>query len=491
MDSRWSGENIMESVNRRIGSIAVAATLAIGQLSGCGREEMIDYSIEGMEQKEQPVQEGERSGLEQLAEEEIWKEEWTSALKAEYIYEGETFETRYGIRVDARVIVPKMAQMSVVEVEEPEFDAEYKEKVAKRLFDSGEIYYGDYSHLPKKDLMDLQTRNESGYTLYLDGFLTRQQLEEDIREQQAALDNMENAGDTYTYAQEYAENKYIGLCGGRLYNLSFEEGFLNAGGQPYCRRKRIIWTVRDMREVCPEKMKEQEELIFSPWTRGNWVENQCQISEEEAGKEAEQLVDKLGLDYSVQSAAWPLLWGESPDYTEIASADNWYVDGYVFAFDLGMDDISFVGYGADEDYKGFYQNKEDEEKQYSMEARLWVYVTDQGIIKMEADNPIEITGVKESVGLLSLDTIQHIMKEKTEEQWEIFRYNTAELTKFNEMELIYFRVRDRENPGKFSYVPTWRLAVVTRDELLNQITVRNPVLVNAIDGFLIDFYDET
>ncbi len=484
MESRGKGENIMESVNRRIGSIAVAVALAIGLFSGCSREKTIDYSIEGMEQDKQSGNGGGISDLHQLAEREDWEEKWDMPSGEILEYEGQTLDLYMEVDINAPIMGPKTSQMSVVEVEEPEFSAEYKEEIAKRLFDSGEIYYADYSHLPKKDLQEIRDRLDAGETVYVE-FPIREHIEKDAE----ALDNIENAKETYTPVEDYTDNLYIGLSGGRLYNLAFwEEG---GGAYTYRRTKHIVWTVRDIQTVCPEKVKEQENIEFSPWDRGSWVENQCQISEEEARKEAQQFVDRLGLEYSVYSFTYPLLWGEAPAPGAIASGKDWYIDGYVFTFDLGVDGISFVGYGMEEDYEDFYQNKEPTaEVQYSMDARLKVYVTEQGIIRMEADNPLEITHVMDGVGLLPFDTIQGIMRDKMNEQPKFFHFDIFDIH-FNEMELLYFRVRDREEPGKFSYVPAWRLAVVTRDELLNRITIRNPVLVNAIDGSLIDFYDET
>ncbi len=60
----------------------------------------------------------------------------------------------------------------------------------------------------------------------------------------------------------------------------------------------------------------------------------------------------------------------------------------------------------------------------------------------------------------------------------------------NEMELIYFRMRDRKNQGYYSYVPAWRLADVVRDVSGRITGISNQVLINAIDGSVIDFYEE-
>ena len=60
---------------------------------------------------------------------------------------------------------------------------------------------------------------------------------------------------------------------------------------------------------------------------------------------------------------------------------------------------------------------------------------------------------------------------------------------YTNMELIYFRIRDEEKKGYYSYVPVWRLSVQFEDEDGNQ-QMERAVLVNAIDGGVIYLQDE-
>lgn len=411
----------------RMLAIGVAATLSMTLLCACGKEQNIDYTIEGMTETEQPQNDGGKSGLSQF-DGEVWEENWT-VRTGETEWEGQTVDVVTNIVVDAEIVVPKAEQMSVIEVKEPEFDEEYKETIAERIFESDDFYY---------------------------------------------------------------ENGYIGSYAGREYRLSFVE---EPGDEVFIRSiKQIFMAPTNLYEVCPDKYKNVEDLICSAWMLGNYVENQCQISEADALKEAEEFVEKLGLNYSVVSTTRPLVWGVPPEVISITDgldSEDWGIDGYVFSFDLGVDGISFVDYGMEEDYADFWSKTErKEEVQYSMQARLQVYVTDKGVIQMVANNPVEIIGVSEGVELLPLDTVKGIIKEALKEQWEAFRFDDVEKY-YDGMELIYFRVRDKENPGKYSYVPTWRLGSVTRDTIQHLISIKDPVLINAIDGSVIDFYNET
>ncbi len=100
----------------------------------------------------------------------------------------------------------------------------------------------------------------------------------------------------------------------------------------------------------------------------------------------------------------------------------------------------------------------------------------------------------EDVSLLALEDIQNIIKEKVIKDFGSFRFiYTSEdrQVEFNKMELIYFRVKDEENEGSYSYVPTWRLGQISSGgDMGNKNSIYNCILVNAIDGSVINFYNE-
>lgn len=427
----------------RLLKISLIVGLTAVSLTGCKEENKVDYTIDGIMETEQAKSEGCKSDLAQFSGEEVWKETWMSKA---YEPEGETYVELAEVNVNAKITVPQTEHMSVVEVAEPEFDADFRETVAKNLFDSYEIF--------KEDDKDT---------------------------------------DTDTELKDYTLEEYIGTYEEQTYLLTFSER--TGDNETYFRRfKQISLEVKDLYEVCPQKLSEVEDLTYSTWTDGDWVENQCEISKEDARIKAEDFLERLGLDYPVLSHSLPLLWGTPPQHvTEESVTEDWEVNGYVFFFDLGVDDISFVNFGVEDDYANFefdaikYIN---EGIRYSLNARVEIYVTDKGVIKMVANNPMELVGISEGVELLPLETIKNIMKEEMYEQVELFRFIDHEKY-YDAMELIYFRVRDDENPEKYSYVPVWRLAAVTRNPLTSEISIREAVMINAIDGSVIDFYDET
>lgn len=444
-------------------------------ISGCGREEKVDYQIDGIEESAPTQESAGRSGLIQFEGAELWQD---------------TFEVPGSgdLEVNARIIVPNQ-NPSVVEVREPEFDASYKKTIANALFD--EVYYGDYAHLPRKDLEKLSAMGQDGDLALTLEFFSEEAFEQEWQDFWDALDHMEDAADIYTPAEEYAGYKYIGAYEGELYSLSFLE---DSGENSRRRRKQILVKRTDFDQLYPEKLLEKENLQYEPWSLGEWVENKCLLSREDAEEEAKAFVGKLGLDYSSASTIFPLLWGNEPDALSLSGqteGTDWEVNGYVFTFDLGVDNISFVDYGIETDYFNFWIQPEEAELQYSMQACLQIYVTDQGVICAKANNPLEIVGIKEDVELLPLDTIKSLLKKEAQEQSEAYHFNTYITNGFDEMELLYFRIRDREHPGNYSYVPAWRLASITRDSQGNLMQIYNQILINAIDGSTIHFLDET
>lgn len=468
------------SIWTRLLRIGIAVSLGLTILSGCKQEKEVDYAIDGVTEESQ-TQSGEpKSGVAQFRDETEWKAEWSVPAD-----ETEVGSIMIDIVVDAKITVPEVEHMSVIETAEPEMDAEYKEEIASHLFTGEDIYYGDIGHYTQKELTKLQDYFESGGKITAPGIYihNEEEYQKALTEYQTAL---ENPKDSYTLVDAYTENEYIGTCEGISYKLSFSEIVNDFNLR---RMKEIRFEPMNMRDVCPEEMKETEWITCMPWMQGDLKENHANISEEDALKEAKRFAEKLGMDYSVLSYPRPLVWKDAMVSDESMAGS--VVNGYVFFFDFGVDDISFAEYGIEKEYNDFWvtgnEKEEQEDNLYSMETRLQIYVTDQGVIRMIAQNPLEMTGISERVEMLPLDTIKSMIKEQSTTEWDDFHvFYSNEVIWFDSMELIYFRVADKENPGCYSYVPTWRLANVTRDEISHTISIRNPILINAIDGSAID-----
>lgn len=486
------------------------ALLCMGMnlLAGC-KEKTVDYSMEGatestQEENSESTQEGNsgsntagrgKRGLKQFADLKNWNESWIRGNAEE--------EEPLGGSVDVDIFVPDAEQMSVVEVKELEIDTAYKKQLTESIFRDGEIYYGDAEYLPKKEL---EKRREQCEYMRQSGSEDGTDWEKELAICEEALNT---AGETYTPADGYDAAAYLGTYAGESYELSFleydmgevpnpqkqyvrmrrrnpyvksddtrnEEGFVTC-----CRCKEILFAVRDVYRFCPEEVKEVENLNYKALERYSAVENQCKLSEEEAREQAERFINELKLEYSTYVYSEPLGWWNGKD-TKRDEVD-YVADGYVFIFDAGIDSVSFTRYGTQETDQYFSDKKKgSEEIRYSMKARLEVYINDKGIIAMRAQNPIETIGVSEEVEMLPIKVIQEIVKEQIELETSYFVRDR--------MELIYLRIRDKEHEGYFSYVPVWRLEDVWfHDGDGYAIAYANQLLINAIDGSVVNFYDE-
>lgn len=428
---------------KRLLCVGLVTGLTTGFLTGCGEEKDVDYRIDGVMEEAQTGEHGGKSEVGQFADEKNWSEVWTIT---------ENVNEAVEVTVDADIILPEAEEMSVVEVKVPEFGAEYKEKLLKRMF-QGEIYYGDAEHIPEEDLEE-----------------------------------------NYIPAEEYEIDLYIGKRDGKRFQVFFYADEAEEVWQSITQG--ILYAARDFEDICPKGYEKyttyKEHPYVSSFDKSDMTENECELSEAEAEELARGFVDVLGLEYPILAYTKPLLWGD--DSISEENAYNWPANGYVFHYEYGVEDILFSGYGKEAEYTQFSNWKLGEESQYSMAAELTVYVTEQGVIQMNVHNPIETTDVTENVKLLPLDAVKEIMREETQKEYEQFRFlhsvRNTELY-FNRMELIYFRVRDKENAGQYSYVPAWRLSDQFGLKEMNNRSIRNPIIVNAIDGTLINFYEET
>lgn len=266
----------------------------------------------------------------------------------------------------------------------------------------------------------------------------------------------------------------------------------------------MILVPQDIGQVCPADVSGVENLYYDIVDFEIQPKNQCAISEEEAKEAAASFLGELDFESMVFAGVEPLAWWKG---TNVGTANlNYIADGYVVSYDLGLDGVSFVASGVQENYGNMIKKKTAERAQYNMKSRLEIMVTEKGVIGMHVYNPVEITGVMEVDKLISLDTMLKIVKNEVERDPERFRFDLPSnvsvgisnekagkrlTVTYNEVELLYFRVRDKENAGEYMYVPTWRISDVGAfGNVLNQRRIDNPILINALDGSVINFYDE-
>ncbi|MCI5620199.1 MAG: DUF6034 family protein [Lachnospiraceae bacterium] len=454
-------------------SLCMVATL----FSGCGTR-TVDYNVDDTEVME--TEKGEDvSGLAQFVDGERWTEELSVT--------GETGGDAT-VSIHAKVVLPDMEQMSVVEVKRPEVDAAYREALVNQIFGSTPVYYYEDVDVLKESAIGYEY--EAGDVDYCATYLTGQQLQElltvwemiqeewedgrrssaeagakeqalqNCREQIRDIKNaMRTAPEDYVPVTDYESDSYLGYLDTIPYCLKVTEG--DYTGDYIGDYTQISLRPLDYVSVCPEEM-EQAALIHVE--DGNEIritgDNQCELSEEEAEKMAEVFLWDMGI------------------FDELNLLGTY--DLYWFAYMEQLDHYTFRDDKEEVNGYAFYYGQREGNLTDFPDSSIVVYVNDGGVFSADIVNPYQIISMTEHVPLLPLDTIQQIMQNEMAEHADDYFLSTSERDyTYQTMELLYARVADDSRQGYYSFVPVWKL---------DGYDVDCPVMVNAIDGGIVNAY---
>lgn len=123
----------------------------------------------------------------------------------------------------------------------------------------------------------------------------------------------------------------------------------------------------------------------------------------------------------------------------------------------------------------------EDTKDITLGDSIQLTVTDNGIIDVVIEYPVSVTSISGGVELLSLKNIEQIIKEQLKNNAD--KYELEINTSFNNMQLTYFRLKDKNETAKYSYVPVWSFSRLVDSQK------KNVILVNAIDGTIINSED--
>lgn len=443
-------------------------------LCGCTNNQ-VNYNLE--EGSGNETAEGRKeavSSLSQFAEAEKWKEEWEIDTEN---------NGKITLKVAADISVPDADTMSVVDVKAVEINADYKKQLLAGFFENGEIYYHDLEHKTKEELEtelagaeDYLNMLESESDMNVVFTKSAEELKEEIQEIQFYL---KIASDNYTPAEEFDScNEYLGYLNDIPYLVEF------GGGDGWT--DIIIMPQDDY--YGPEVLKEKEAISHYIADTTEADKNLCKFSMEEAQELADQMAAKLGFENQVCTAAENVQWtgaeaiGEAA-YTNFEEA----LYGYCFTYGTGVDGVAFreCKLKQTEDVDSFFSldyaigSEEDwADIDYEFDM-LRMEVNDMGVASIRIINPVSVTKITSEVELLPLDTIKKIMKNEAQENSREYEYFSTNVMA-NRMELVYYKVEDKNESGVGSYIPVWCLIPAG--------TYFHPILVNAIDGSIIYYW---
>lgn len=470
---------------RRNAAVVLAGCMTAALLGGCS-DEKVNYNV-GTEETG-----GRNTGsLKQFTDEEKWSDEWNVSLEG-----GETIR----LSVNANVVIPETNSMSVVEVEQTVVDAEYKKHFMSVFFDNGELYYHDDAHRTKAEWEDRIAELEALIAINKDT-IQGQQLESDVMsEADAFLASLEDelqecrsyqqsAPDDYVPADSFDNcNEFIGYCGEVPFTVNFamNDDKTVSGVRVEC---------TDGRLCVPESLRGYDGVeIFDLQRPADADANQCDMSMEEAKQLADQFIDGIGRSDQVCWQTEDAWWSAYTEHNEEAVPWIEYVEdvvcGYRFVYGTGVDGRAFAEYGGMTVFDQFKIAIDDiwgepEEVPggfYDSNDQISLVVTDAGVVDVAMDYPVDMTNVTGQVELLPLDSVKGIMKNEVMEHAD--NYDFTQSKYYNTMELMYFRLKNHEKQGSYSYVPVWSLSAKIGE------TRQHAVMVNAIDGSVIHIEDE-
>jgi len=407
-----------------------------------------------------------------------WETRWVSGKK----------DNSAEIVINATVSVPKSDSMSVVEVNNISVTGEDKQEIISSMFDKDECYYYDDAHKTKEMWqreIEVKINRETDSVKYENEELLeiKNQMEEKMKkapnEMTKVVDYNEDFGE---YREEWKKDSYYGLIDKNKYIV---EVFSDLGGS--LKYDYIYVSPYDDKEWAPETLKNATELSCGGKEEGEIAllteqypeltgENKCTITLDEAKQSVEKYVEKLGVPNAVCTEEQDLLWSGYVDGEKKVEKN-----GYYLSYSLGIGDEPVADAGVDE---GFLSNEERENVVgRSMECNAVFEITDKGIYYMYITNPIKVKKVTGNVNLLPLGSIFDIIINHIDNLMDNEDVMKVQ-KKYSDLDLIYFRVANKEKSKTYSFIPVWRLTY--RYENDGTQVIRNPILVNAISGEIID-----
>lgn len=363
-------------------AMTIVEAIVIISLTGCSGKK-IDYGNESESKETKNM-----SALADIRADSGWNENFT-------IQTGNGEKTVY---VNANIVVPDFDNMSVVEVENVKIDADYKKRFLDLYFGGNEYYYHDPDHYTVDELNEVIE----------DWQKTQDETHSEWLEQQLAeyRDKLETAKTTYTVAKDLENCEvFAGYKGDVFCEVDFEAHKVHAYalhqsgtdyGPPSLRNEdydTITQTFQD------DDLKD----------KADETSNEGSKSAASAKKEVGDFLSKLGMQDLVERGECECSWigfNNSEEGNDYQTA----VWGYIYSYATGIDGITFKD-GFDMDtYLSGYEAIDSDIDDVTLPDSTLLTVTDDGIIDVQMEYPVNVTQIYKDVELISLKNIEQIIK---------------------------------------------------------------------------------
>ena len=516
--------------NKGLAAAGLAVCMMLGSTTGCDKQAEVVSGYEEVSTEGTSAEEGKKTeekdskdnksqsdkGSENSAEPEYWTEKLSCS-------DG-PFES---VNIKAKIKDNTGAAGSIITVETGDYDQAFIESTCKQVFgDSVEVY--DYSNKTKRLYDSEIAMYEALKAMYLDenAGLIIEALPGEEEPGPDAYENMLNNVDKViadlqserdaapdTVENDYSYGGYIGEIEGASYYMYFGNCNLN-------------------------------QYVQAPYSM-NMNGRQCTIFRENPG----ELYDGMyGCSYDympIEGNASPMdvpenIISEAEKFVEaIGFTDYKYTDdkSYGYVYRKGVDgvitygtDLPYTQYskvGPDDIQKGYtvkftFDGIEDRDINYEAElfklnvyaddleimdinSYITVMVTEKGdVLGCQLVNPMKVMKEEQTEKLLTTYDIKDIIIDNVDnaDAWNIPKDFSAVSIELNQLKLINFPLRSRENKGEYTYVPAYILYnsgntdTAARNVMVEgagggvQITTGPCMIINAVDGSFIKVKDE-
>lgn len=354
------------------------------------------------------------------------------------------------LEIDALVTYPEVENVCTVKVDKVYFTNEDKKRITDYFFDENTVR-ANTDITTKEDLQkvreNLQQMNEEGRR---DVYASENVYKTYLNYIDYQMQNVPSKGEATEKIHDYEENSYIGSKNEVEYTVDFSND-------------------KDINTSAFIVKRVQELGKFTEFYGNlNSSQNKCELSVEDAEKQALEIIKDLELPAMKMTGVNDLCqW-----YVNKADYERRDVNGYYFHFARDIEGI------AVDNTQYYADNKRVlplEDIPYFREF-VDIGIDDKGLVFLNCAGMLT-EGEKETVNhVLPFDNIKKIISE------ELTTYKEGEI---KEVSLVYLRVGDSSTTDTFHYIPAWRVSPYYIDNA-NYVAYEALIWINAIDGSILD-----
>lgn len=422
-------------------SVSVISLVCIILLCSCGNREVI-YTEESSEpDKENVSEQNIQCGLRDVLGVEN-DSRWQDVFKG---------NNQSSYEIDAHITFPEVDYLYTVKAEKRYFTGEDKERLTSVFFDEGSLRINtEYSS--KEDLQNakdtlIEAKNNGqrlvlgtnktyeSYEYYLDYLMELSDLE---KQNEAAI-------------SDYSANCYIGEKNGMEYKIDFfADDTINNSGFRIARAQDLGVFTERFGEV-------------------GSAENVCQLSYEDAEKEAVEILKDLDLPPMQMTEVFDLCqW-----YVNDAGYERRDVNGYYFHFSRVIEGVAVDNHP----YYSIPTETIFPENYPYLREFVDIGIDDGGLVFLNAGGLLTKGEVTQVNHILPFESIRDVVESAF---WD---YDTESI-KIKEISLVYLRVENSDNTESFQYIPVWRVSPYYVDNV-ESVCLDDLIFINAIDGTIV------